>query len=206
MNVPFEMDRRNLLGRIALLIGVTALPSGCLQADSGPSGSNFAFDKTQAATLAAFADTMIPKGKTIGALDVGVPKLFEGLMRNWASEETRGKIVDALARIDKAAKDAKGKGFAELDPAARGEVLTPIDAAGLKPAPAKPGEKKNPVFAGPSFTDAGYAKLRQLVIYLFYYSEPALTQELEYVHNPGRWDASVPVTKDTRQTGGLGMF
>ena len=206
MNVPFEMDRRALLGRILLLAGVATIPAGCKGLTGGASGSNFAFDKTQSATLSAFADTLIPKGNSFGALDVGVPKMFEGLMRDWASQETREKIVAALAEIDKAAKDGKGKDLAALTPAERVEVLTPIDTAGLKNVPPPPGVKATPPFSGPFYANAGYAKLRQLIIYLFYYSERAETQIFDYVHNPGRWDPSIPVTPETRQSGGLGMM
>ena len=206
MNVPFEMDRRALLGRILLLAGAATLPAGCIDLGKDSGGSNFKFDTAQTAGLSAIADTLIPKGTTFGALDVGVPKQFEGLMRDWASQETRDMMVATLASIEKAAKDAKGKDFAGLTPAERVEVLTPIDAAALKPAAPKPGEKKLPLFTGPTYSEPGYAKLRQLIIYLFYYSEPAQTKIFDYVHNPGRWDPSIPVTPETRQSGGLGMI
>ena len=41
---------------------------------------------------------------------------------------------------------------------------------------------------------------------LYYQSEVALTTELTYEHAPGKWQPSIPLTPETRQTGGLTAF
>lgn len=203
MNGPYEMNRRGLLQRIALLAGAAVIPAGCSDFGGG-TPSDFKFSTEQFASLSAIADTIIPKGSTVGALDVEVPKLFENLLRNWASKERLEEIVAGLTRVDEAARKANGKTFAALDPAARLEMLKTHDAAAMKPTPKKPsGAAGVTMMMGPPATDEGYAKMRELIIKLFYYSEPALTQELSYEHDPGGYKSSVPVTPETRPSGGM---
>jgi gluconate 2-dehydrogenase gamma chain len=60
------------------------------------------------------------------------------------------------------------------------------------------------VMAGPPVTDPAYSKLKELIVTLYYVSEQGLTQELEYDHTPGEWKPSIPVTPETRPSGGIG--
>ncbi len=203
MNAPFEMDRRALLGKILLLAGAASIPAGCSLSDNA-NGSNFKFETKQFATVSALADTLVPKGDTVGALDAKVPEKFEELMRNWASAERRTEILAAIKRLDSAAAKSGGRDFAALNPQARIEVVKAYQVEALKPDLEKAtGKGGVAMMMGPPATDEGYAKMRELIIKLFYYSEPALTQELSYEHDPNGYDPSVPVTPDMRPSGGL---
>lgn len=206
MNRPFEMDRRALIQRVLLLAGAAVIPAGCRDLSAGP-GSDFRFETEQFAALSAIADTIVPKGDTVGALDADVPKQFENLMRDWASGETRQKLIGAIDKIDKLAATKSDSKFAALDSDARLELLRSHDAAALKTVQlSKEEQEARSIVDGPAYADPDYAKLRELIILLFYYSEPALTQELTYEHTPGRWDPSVPITPETRPSGGLDRF
>lgn len=55
----------------------------------------------------------------------------------------------------------------------------------------------------PRVTDPGYSRVKELIVVLYYISEPALTQELTYEHSPGEWQPSVPLTPSTRPSGGI---
>jgi len=199
-----DMDRRSLLGQILLLAGASTIPVGCSLSDNA-NGSDFAFDADKAKLLSAIADTIIPKGDTVGAVDTGVPQSFEMLMRNWASDETRDEILAGLDRVDAFANKQKGQAFAELSPEDRLAVLKAHEPAALKPLPQdeNSGGGFMALAAGPSVTDAGYARMRSLIIKLFYLTEGALTQELSYEHDPGGYKPSIPVTEDTRPAGGI---
>jgi len=205
MTNAMDMNRRVLLQRMLLLVGATTIPAGC-SLGNGP-GSDFSFSTEQLALVSAIADTIIPKGDSVGALDAKVPENFETLLRNWASEDTLKEILAGLDRVKAAAKKAKGKDFAALDAAGRLEMLKAHEMEALKPAPEK-GPKQGGItmMMGPPATDAGYARMRQLIVKLFYYSEPALTQELHYEHDPGGYTPSVPVTPETRPNGGLSQL
>jgi len=202
MTDTFDMNRRALLQRMLLLVGATAIPAGCGLAD-GP-GSDFKFSTEQFALVSAIAGTIIPKGDTVGALDVQVPENFELLLRNWASAERLEEILAGLDRVDAASKKANSKDFAALDPAARLETLKAYEVEAMKPDPSKKHSAGGiAMFMGPLHVDEGYAKARELIVRLFYLSEQALTQELTYEHDPMGYTPSVPITPETRPSGGL---
>lgn len=209
-----ELNRRALLGRALLLAGAMALPVSSetvLAATAEPT----ALGASTYALLGAVADTIVPWTDTPGAVDVGVPALFDALIKNWASPARVQALTGALAAIDKSAMDGTGRSFTALSPAQRHDILAAHDARALAPAPVAgsaagdgaPQVKSLGALmnAGP-VADPAYAKLKELIVILYYYSEPALTQELTYEQVPGEWVPSIPLTPTTRQTGGAGLF
>lgn len=228
-----SIDRRTLLTGAMLLVGAAAVPFDEL----------FAAEKTAArflaaprfALLSAVADTIVPRTDTPGAVDAGVPGVFDALLRDWASPERRISLVEALDKIDARARQQHREAFAALPAATRFDLLSAYDAEALKPpaAPSSAAPRLNPpptvadpnygrtrqsppqgkaqqvgesaaVLSGPPVADPGYSKLKELIVTLYYLSEPALTKELVYEHAPGHWQPSVPVTPETRQVGGVG--
>lgn len=188
------VDRRTLLARALLLVGasVTGVSFEALAAAEAD-----LLSEGQRSTLIAAADTIVPQTDTPGAVDVGVPALFEALLATWAAPATVTALADALDRIA-----ALGGGFVALDPSDRKAVLQAFDAAALAPTDAP---RADP-FGPPPAADPAYQRFKELVLTLYYLSQPALTQELAYTHVPGRWEPSVPVTPATRPQGGPGMF
>lgn len=201
-----SLDRRELMQRAMLLLGATTLPTGEALAAAAKKGKA-GLTPAKFSLLSAVADTIVPQTDTPGAVQVGVPKLIDGLLRNWASPKRRDEMIGALDRIDALAKTQTKKGFAALPPAKRAEVLKPHDVAALKPIPRADGRSGfAALLEGPSVADNGYGKLKELIVILYYTSEVGLTKELSYLHNPGKWQPSVPVTPDTRPSGGAGLF
>lgn len=201
-----EMHRRELLERAVALLGTAAVGTLSLPAiaQAAQDGRPF-LDKAGFSLLSAVADTMVPETDTPGAITARVPAVFDGLLRNWAAPQRRTDLVDALKRIDAAAGEQKGKGFAELPPAERTTLLTAYDLAALKPAPAK-----TPTGGGvaalmamqAAVVDPAYAKLKELIVLIYYMSEVGLTKELAYEHAPGKWEPSIKITPETRPWGG----
>jgi Gluconate 2-dehydrogenase subunit 3 len=227
------MDRRSLLQRALFLAGATIAPGFSVEAlaqawDEGPQ----LLDQPRFDLLSAVADTMVPRTDTPGALDAGVPRKFDALLRIWASPRSRQQLTGALETIDRLARDRDKQPFARLTPARRHALLAAHDVAALKPPTAPAGTtglppspsdpnygkiKQEPPQAdtkqegesiatmrGPPVADPAYQKLKELIVTLYYISEPALTQELRYEHSPGEWKPSVPVTPETRPSGGIG--
>lgn len=207
MSEPFSMDRRGLLQRALVLAGATAVTgfSPAALAKAAAEGQPF-FDKADFALVSAVADTIVPTTDTPGAITAGVPKTLDALLSNWASPARRIEIAQALAAIDKLGVDAGVKGFAALTPEKRKELLVAHDAAALKQLPKPKTGGARAMMAGPAYVDPGYGKLKELIVTLYYYSETALTTELPYEHAPGEWKPSIPVTPETRNPGGLGLF
>lgn len=208
MSDMMSIDRRAMLAQLALLLGAASLPAEALAARAPRAARARRFlDAGRTRLLSAVADTMIPQTDTPGALAAKVPAKFDALLATWASPARRIELVAALARIDAAALASEKTGFVALSPARRSAVLTAHDLAALKVVPRT--EKLTgmaAMMAGPAVADAGYGKLRELIIMLYFYSEEALTSVLTYEHTPGGWTPSVKVTPQTRNTGGLGMF
>ena len=199
-----EMDRRSLMKNVALLLGAASVPTlaGCkaaMQGDGTLSGDAFK-------TLAAVADTIIPVTDTPGALAAKVPELLNGLLRDWASDQTRTDLAGVVDAIAKAAQDAHKKPFAELDAATRLKSLTAFEAEALKDGP-PPKVKPTGLAAmakGKPVMNPAYVKLKGLIINLYYNSEIAMTKELVYEHVPGPFVASMKVTPETRPFAGPG--
>lgn len=190
------MNRRELLQKALLLVGASLLPLGeQVHADSAPAKTQI--EPGQLALITAVADTIIPKTDTPGAVEAGVPRTFAAMLDTWASPTRRSDLIEALGRIDKAAKQQRGRSFTELTPSERHELLAAHDVAALQPA------KDNSSVLSPRYADPAYAKLKELIVVLFYLSESALTHELVYEHTPGAWKPSVPVTPETRNVGGI---
>jgi gluconate 2-dehydrogenase gamma chain len=205
MSDMMAMDRRAMLGRMALLLGAAAVPADAF-AKPALGGKRF-LDATRMGLLTAVADTMIPQTDTPGAFAAKVPAKFDALLINWAAPQRRTELVGALSEIDALAMAQEKMGFTALTPEKRNALLTAHDFASLKNVPRK--EKLTgmaAMMAGPAVANPAYAKLRELIILLFFYSEEALTSVLTYEHSPGGWTPSIKVTPETRNTGGLGMF
>jgi hypothetical protein len=203
---PASADRRALLQQLGLLLGATALPASAVFGAAAKSSPRF-LDAATFGLLTAVSDTLVPLTDTAGAVQAGIPGVLDALLRNWASAATRVQLVDALKRIDAASISQAGRGFAQLRAPQRHTLLQAHDAAALKPAPVTQPPSVDAMLAGgPPVVDAAYGRLKDLVVTLYYSSRVGLTQELTYVHAPGKWQPSVPVTKNTRPAGGGGLF
>ena len=184
------MDRRALMARAMVLVGASA--TGVL--GSAVRAADFAgLSPARSATLAALADTIIPKTDTAGALDTNVPARLEAMLGTWASPQT---VADFNAVLDEVgALQDGGTNFAQLSAAKRHDLLLAFDAAALAPT----GEEV-PGYQGSRavITNPRYARLKELIVTLFFMSQEALSQELVYDHVPGRWEPSIEVSPDTR--------
>jgi gluconate 2-dehydrogenase gamma chain len=200
------MDRRTAMARVAMLLGAAAIPSESFAAAKRAAAKRF-LTPAQLATLTAVADTLIPATDTPGAIGAGIPSTLDGMLLNWASAETKAKVTSALARIEAASLAKKKLGFAALKPAARKLMLLSHDKAALKNVTPPPGAPKVNFFSPISYVaDPGYLALKGLVINLYYASEIAMTKELVYEHNPGKFQPSIKADANTRPWASVGPF
>lgn len=200
---PLNLTRRSLIERMLLVAGAAATGGFSLPALAQTAAGQRYLDDAKFKLLGAVAETIVPKTDTVGALEADVPAKLDALLKDWASPETRAQIAGALLEIDALAREAQGKSFTALDAKAQHDLLTAHDAKSLKVlavAAAKGG--MSALMGVPNYTNPGYGRLKELVVTLYYLSEPALTQELTYVHAPGEWKPSIPVTPETRPAGG----
>lgn len=227
-----DINRRSMLQQALLLVGAAVVPGSVEALAAATKTDKPQLSAPRFATLTALADTIVPKTESPGAVEVGVPKMVDALLGTWASPERRVALTEALDRIDSAAKAQKGKSFVALKPAERLAFLVPYDSAALKALPPEAASPPTTVPLGkasttvdpqvgrtkeqrpksvqdlfsPRATDAGYAKLKELIVIGYYTTEAALTTELRYEHNPGAWEPSLPITPDTRPWGGFALI
>jgi hypothetical protein len=173
-----EIGRRGMLQSVLVLVGCAAGPPAGARSLFAGAGS---LPPATGGLLAAIADTIVPPTDTPGAAAAGVPAMFDKLVANWASAAQRTELLEAIRAID-----TRADGFVALSPAARFEMLDKYDRAGVG--------------------GAGYARLKDLIVTLYYLSEAGATLELRYEHSPGAWEPSHPVTSDTRNSGGPSGF
>lgn len=205
MTEYLQIERRALLQGMALLLGATALPADAFAAPTSKGRRVLA--RSQFKVLEAVADTLVPNTDTPGAIAADVPARLDQMLRTWASEATRTSIVEALGRIDAAARQQTGKGFVDMAAPQRETFLRAHDAAALKTVPALPGYK--PVIAllpQISVVDQGYYRIKELVLNLYYYSEIATSTELIYEHVPGEWQPSITLAPGQRPYLGPGIL
>lgn len=204
MTDAYSIDRRALLGRVALLLGAAALPADAFAVARKAARPFLA--APQFATLGAVADTVIPATDTPGAVGVGVPRLLDGMLANWASEATRAQIGAVLAAIDRLAAD--GKGFAAQALARRKELLLAYDSDALKPGPKRTEKLAGlaAMMAGPPVMNPDWLKLKDLILSLYYNSEIGMTSEQVYEHVPGKWMPSLQITPGMRPFASGGPF
>ena len=151
-----EVDRRALLKSAILLVGgsLAGLPATALA--QAPETQRF-FTPQQLAVIDEVAEIIIPRTDTPGARDAGVGLALDSLMANWASAE-RGSEFRALAED----MDSEADGLLALPPERRIEAVRAYDAEAFKKE------------------DATYRRFKELVLTLYYLSEPGATQELRY--------------------------
>ncbi len=209
MSDMMQIDRRSMLERIAFLLGAAALPVEAL-ARPAPRARTRAvafLDAGRFRLLSAVSDTIVPQTDTPGALAAKVPAKLDAMLLGWASPKRQVELVGALARIDALAVGDAKPDFAAQTPEKRKQLLAAHDIVALKNVPdTRKLTGLAAMMAGPSIADPAYAKLKELIVLLYYLSEEALTTELTYEHVPGGWTPSIKTSPDTRPSGGLGMF
>ena len=167
------LDRRSLIRNAILLVGgsLAAAPGSGL-AQAVPRAKRF-FAPAQFAVLSEVTDIIIPRTDTPGAKDAGVPRAFDGLMRNWASAKHQAQFKALVEEIG-------GLGLMKLPKAQRVELVRKFDADKL------------------AAWDPTYVRFKDLVLTLYYLSEAGATKELRYELIPGKWEPWTEIAPDQR--------
>jgi hypothetical protein len=167
------MNRRESIQRITLLLGgvlSTQLTAGLMGQVINP-GASVPVGAEQQKLLAEVADIIIPTTDTPGAKAAGVEQFIVRVMRDCYQMEDQEKFYAGLAKLDADSKTAHGKGFAELDLAAKNEMV-------------KKATTNNREF---------FKTMKQLTVTGYFTSEIGATKALEYLPIPGRFEGTVPM-------------
>jgi hypothetical protein len=165
------MNRREAVQRLTLLLGgvLSVQLSAALRGEVINPGASITVDAETKALLTEVADTIIPTTGTPGAKAAGAEEFILRVMRDCYRYEDQRGFYAALAGLDAASKASHGKGFSQLDPTARGEVL-------------RAHASKNKAF---------FHTMRELTVAGYFTSEIGATKALEYLPIPGRFEGDV---------------
>ena len=167
--------REFIQGLIVSVGGATAL-SACGGLGNIASSGRF-YTASETALVSRLSDLIIPRTETPGAVDANVPGYLNGLMTEWASDETRSEHREALQMIAARLDSATGN-FIEADEDTAVSALTALDTA---------------AFDGASNL-SGYRSLKGFITQAYFATEEGAMEELKWVAVPGRWEPSVDIT------------
>ena len=180
------IDRREALGRVALLLGgALSAPAlmGALRETTGrawaaaPPGAPRTLNPAQLECVATAADHIVPETDTPGARAAGVHHFIDTLLTDHYPATERDRFVAGLTRLDERARSAKGSAFAECAPDQRVAWLTELDTRAY----------------GPDAGDDGwfFRRLKELTLVGYYTSEIGASQEL-HVSPFGTFRGDIP--------------
>lgn len=137
-----------------------------------------ALTPTQAGTLDAACELIIPQSETPGARAAGVPPFVDRALRDWATPQRAALLREGLDRMEADAQAAHGAAFAALDAPRQSQLLDRYERE-LSTAP------------GPHF----FALLKELTTIGYFTSEPGATLALRYDPVPGEYRGCVPFSE-----------
>lgn len=183
------MNRRDALGRVALLfggtiVGSTAFLEGCRQPEV-KSTAGLTFSSDQIVFLDEVAETIIPATDTPGAKAAKVGAFMQVMVTDCYEEKDQKIFMNGITAIDKASDKAFGYGFMKATPEQRHTLLTALDKEQKQYTADKKKEDPNHYFS----------LMKQLTMLGYFSSEIGATQALRYVAIPGRYEGCIPYKK-----------
>jgi len=182
------MDRRQAVKALGTMVGASMLLPETVLARTGemlegtPPKLRF-FTKFEKKIVSAFAECLIPRTDTPGAIDAGVPGWVELLVQDCYSFSEQEQFRNGLAEIDQAARDGYKKAFAALPFDEQVQTLTNMERSAIGIATGYPGTP-------PAFI----MKIKDLVKFVYASSERGANEAFTYLPIPGRYDGAHPVT------------
>lgn len=181
------LTRRAAMRNAVLLLGgaIPAAQLGLLEnalaATSVDSKPRF-LDADQFAIVERIADLVIPETDTPGAVSAGAHRFIDLLLDEWASSDTQAQFVDELARIEQRATELGMSGFLDGSAEQQFEVVQLFDREAFA------------VGAPETF----FRRLKRLVLFAYFSSEPGATQALRFDRVPGDFDPCLSLEDDDR--------
>jgi hypothetical protein len=167
------MQRREALQLVTVLlggsiIGAEAFLSGC----KTPPRKEGLFADEDIALLDEVGETILPAtASSPGAKDAKIGEFMKVIVTDCYTPADQDKFVKGVA-------DLKAKGFMDMSPAQRHDLLSQMD---------KDARGKDPQ---PYFT-----MIKGLTVWGFFSSEPGATKALRFLETPGRYDGNFPYKK-----------
>lgn len=177
------LSRREAIKRTALLLGLALTPAwldGVARAQTqAAAGAKGPKNLTAAdyATVAAFADRIIPKTDTPGASEVGVPAFIDTMAGDYMTAAEKALLTIGLLIVEKRAVAVHSKSFSQLTTEQQDALLKALATS-----------KDND-------TILSFRLLRDLTVTGYFTSEHVGRHVTNFEPIPGRFEACVPLSE-----------
>ena len=210
------ISRREALQRMGALTGgalslstVAGVLGGC-RAGPAEEGAQFALSASERELLSEVAECIIPATDTAGARKAGVPSFIEKLLGEWMVPLEREHFLTGLKSVNEVSQKLHEVSFSELNEDSRVGVLERLAAEAEKSEPevrevpipeswadVLPAENLAPSTGRPETVEVRlrpfFAHVKELTMVGYYTSEIGASQELQYLHTPGRYEGCLPL-------------
>lgn len=172
------MQRRTLLKCLLLVAGGSAVIPACLHKESKASIllKNMQISADQEATLAEFAETIIPASATPGAKDTYAHLYALRMLDDCHEKEEQQAFVKGLKAVEDMVKEKYKTTFVKASAAQKTDIITALEA---QKASAE--------------AQAFYKLMKRLTIQGYMTSKPVMGGILKYELVPGRYSPAFPV-------------
>ena len=183
------MNRRDAIGRVALimggtLIGAEFLLNGCKPGISSSKVDDL-FDADHTAYLNEVGETILPTTSTPGAKAANVGGFMAIMVRDCYEPADQTIFLEGLNKLDDASNKKFSKKFLDLDATQRTALLTDLDKEQQEYSKTKKPKDPNHYFR----------MIKELTLLGYFTSEVGCTKALRYVPVPGRYDGCIPYKK-----------
>ena len=184
------INRRDALGRVALLLGGTIIGaemflSGCKNSSSGIGGAGLNFTQDDLSFLDEVGETILPKTNTPGAKDVKIGEFMKTIVNDCYEPKDQQVFVAGIKKLDEASIKKNSKSFLESTPQQRHDLLVDLDKEARDYGKAKKPEDPPHYFR----------MIKELTLWGYFTSKPGATEALRYVAVPGRFEGCVDYKK-----------
>ncbi|MDO3644130.1 MAG: gluconate 2-dehydrogenase subunit 3 family protein [Mucilaginibacter sp.] len=201
------MNRRDAIGRVALLmggavIGAEFFVSGCKSGGSAPKVADL-FLPDNVAFLDEVADTILPTTSSPGAKAAQVGHFMAVMVQDCYTTGDQETFLEGIGKLNDASDKKFSKKFMELTPQQRTDLLVDLDkeqkeytAKKNKDAEADAAKHKGEKdYKAPEVPNHYFKMMKELTLLGYFTSEIGATKALRYIAVPGHYDGNVPYKK-----------
>ena len=190
------MDRRSALKKAGFLAGsAVAIPSFFSLLQSCKSENRLGwqplfFTESEAKTIAAILDMILPRTDTPGALDVKSDIFIDKVIAKTYIEEAQAKMRSDIAAFNSECEKNFGGAFIELNASDKEKVLQAAEANSGKFSPGVWGTavgKQEPI--------GFYRSIKSMAIWAYFTSEEIGKNVLAYDPIPGTYEPCMPLSE-----------
>ncbi len=200
------MNRRDAIGRVALIMGGAVIGaefflSGCKP--KGASDVSDLFSQDNVAYLNEIADTILPDTSSPGAKAANVGQFMAVMVRDCYTPQDQQTFTEGLSKLNDAANKKYSSKFMSLTAQQRTDLLVALDAEQkdfnkqrakqLEEDAAK--HKGDNTYKAPELSKHYFTMMKQLTLLGYFTSEIGATKALRYVAVPGHYDGNLPYKK-----------